>query len=343
MRFLAKGVPKMDAHGDVARSRVVTFLEGIYESQAETLPDFRDKPMTDLEITCHAYDVGDPETRQQYEDPYVDAMEQAKATSCSKKSSKNKVKRSVHINPNRLHLETRWLPPGHMLDYYDQMKIAEEGLTPVSFACFWRTWLREFPHLKFRSESSHAMCTVCLRHKLLLRQFANHLRAREAQKRMYIEHLKAQFADRAVYYSLRGDSRLKSSPTIILMIDSMDQCKFIYPRSGVLFRSKELSTMIRPKAHITGILCHGFFFMISISAQDLRKDSSTMVELLARCLTILSDDFSVDLTRASVYIQSDNTPRECKNNIMLQWLAKLVANGASAALFSVYQDQKHLG
>ena len=226
-------------------------------------------------------------------------MEHAKATSSSKKSSKNKVKRSLHINPARLQLETRWLPPGHMLDYYDQMKIAEEGLTPVSFACFWRTWLREFPHLKFRSESSHAMCTVCLRHKLLLRQFASHLRARESQKRMYIDHLKAQFADRGVYYSLRGDSRLRGSPTIVLMTDSMDQCKFIYPRAGALFRSKELSTMIRPKAHITGILCHGFFFMISVSAQDLRKDSSTMVELLARCLTILVDDFSVDLTRAS--------------------------------------------
>ena len=113
------------------------------------------------------------------------------------------------------------------------------------------------------------------------------------------------------------------------MIDSMDQCKFIYPRAGPLFRSKELSTMIRPKAHITGILCHGFFFMISVSAQDLRKDSSTMCELLSHCLTVLVDDFSVDLSRATVYIQSDNTPRECKNNILLQWLGKLVANGAS--------------
>lgn len=331
MRYLAKGIPKVDAHGDVARSRVVTFLQSLYDSQAETLPDFRDKLTTDgLQISRHAYDLADPETCEQYQDPYVDAMERLQATSSSRKSSKNKMKRSVQINPSRLNLETRWLPPGHMIDYYEQMKIAEAGLTPVSFACFWRSWLREFPHLKFRAQSNHAMCSTCLRHKLLLRQFSNHLRARECQKKLYIDHLRAQFEDRAVYYSIRGASRSRSSPEIVLMIDSMDQCKFIYPRAGTLFRSKELATMMRPKAHITGILCHGFFFMISVSAQDLRKDSSTMCELLSHALTVLVDDFSVDLTKATILIQSDNTPRECKNNILLQWLGKLVSNGASA-------------
>lgn len=300
----------------------MTFLEFVYESQAETLPDYRDDPKAvglSVEVS-HSYDA---ETAGQYKDAYVDAL---MVTSNSKKSSKNKHKRSVAINPDKLQLEQRWLPPGHMMDWYEQMVISEGDAAPVSFSCFWRTWLREFPHLRFRAQSNHAMCTSCLRHKLLLRQFAHHLNAREAQKKMYIEHLRAQYEDRTIYYRLRASSRSKSSPEVTLMIDSMDQCKFIYPRSGSIFRSKELGSMIRPKAHITGVLCHGYFFLVSVSAQDMRKDASAMVELLSHCLTKLVDDFAVDLTRASINIQSDNTVRECKNNIMLQWLAKLTSN-----------------
>lgn len=90
--------------------------------------------------------------------------------------------RSVRINPARLSEEERFLPPGTMRDIWEQMVALEKGMKPVSFAQFWRVWKAEYPHLKFRSTSSHAICAVCTRHKMLLKEMGHHLRARSGAK-----------------------------------------------------------------------------------------------------------------------------------------------------------------
>lgn len=66
-------MPKLDGNADNARQRVMTFLEFVYESQAETLPDYRDDPKAvglSVEVS-HSYDA---ETAGQYKDAYVDVL-----------------------------------------------------------------------------------------------------------------------------------------------------------------------------------------------------------------------------------------------------------------------------
>ena len=113
------------------------------------------------------------------------------------------------------------------------------------------------------------------------------LRARTAQRDLYNIHLRNQYQDRCVYWRMRAESRL-GSPEIVLTVDSMDQAKFMYPR-GDVFRSKELSTFQRPRSHIISVIAHGYFTCFSVSAQDLPKDSSTMIELVGHCLTLLQN------------------------------------------------------
>lgn len=74
-----------------------------------------------------------------------------------------KQKKSVAIDSDRADLEVRYLPPGNMIDYFDQFKLAcpEEK---ISFSTFWRTWYSSFNHMKFRGQSSHSICSVCVRH-----------------------------------------------------------------------------------------------------------------------------------------------------------------------------------
>ena len=60
---------------------------------------------------------------------------------------------------------------------------------------------------------------------------------------------------------------------------------------------------------------------------DLPKDASTHIELVAHALTWLTS-FGVTLSELSVALQCDNTPRECKNNVMLSFIASLVASRA---------------
>ena len=85
-----------------------------------------------------------------------------------------------------------------MRDIWEQM-VANGKETRVSFAQFWRIWRSDYPHLKFRVTSSHAMCAVCTRHKLLIKEMGHHLKARAAQRELYNQHLRNQYADRCAY------------------------------------------------------------------------------------------------------------------------------------------------
>lgn len=306
----------------------MSFLEGIYNGQAETLPDARDEI---LDMDLKVIQV------QQFPDPYAQALSEeatAAATSASaatssvpKKKKKRLRNKSCPVNPDRVGLEERFLPPGTMLDIYELMKASEPGVQPVGFATFWRTWRSEFSHLKFRPMSSHSCCSICLKHKLLMKEMSHHVRARIAQRELYARHLQNQYLDRVAYWNLRSSARLRTTD-LVMMIDSCDQAKFCYPR-GPHYRSKELCTMNRPRSHITAILCHGRFILFAVSKHNFPKNSSTMTELLAHALTLAQRD-GADLSRTELSIQSDNTTREMKNNTLLKWLSSLVSNSAFA-------------
>ena len=96
----------------------------------------------------------------------------------------------------------------------------------------------------------------------------------------------------------------------------------MYPRS-TLMRSKELSTMIRPKLSITGCIAHGFSLCFAISNANHPKDSSAMAELFGHMLTRLSR-LGVRLSDTIIHLVSDNTSRETKNNTLLRLLTVLV-------------------
>lgn len=236
-----------------------------------------------------------------------------------------KKKRSVVISSERKAEEDRYLPPGQMRDYWEQFKAAEgsdSGKVPV-FSTFWRVWLQEFSFLKFRAQSSHSMCSTCVRHRFLIREMSGHLRAREEQQSLYTLHLRKQYFDRVCYWELRGLSRLRSFDAV-LILDGMDQAKFAYPRSD-FFRTKELAGVQRPRAHISACILHGRSVIFTVSPSNLAKDANSCIETTAFALSLLSKH--VDLSRITLHVQSDNTVREVKNNFFIRWMSSLVAHG----------------
>ena len=312
MRYLRKGERRLDERGDQTRALIFTFIEGIYHSQAETLPDVRDDP---------ADEVSNIIAKVSFEDEYAKALDSNAAPVVPKEKKRRKHCRSIQINLDRADLEVRYLPPGCFRDLWEQMVATGDK---VSFSQFWRVWRSEFPHLKFRQHSTHSMCAVCARHKLLMKELSQHLRARQRQHELYVAHLRHQYQDRCVYWKLRSLSRAQTCE-ICLIIDSMDQAKFAYPR-GAIYRTKDLASMQRPRSHITGIIIHGYAVVFSVSGQDQPKDSNTMIELVSAALTILQKEHKVQLNQCVLSIQSDNTCREMKNNPFLKFLAYLVSN-----------------
>lgn len=210
----------------------------------------------------------------------------------------------------------------------------------IVFACLRQVWYEDFPHLKFRPKTMHSVCSQCVRHRHLIKSLNHHLAARKRQLQAYTAHLRQQYRDRLEYWASRGRSRSKGHE-LSLIIDSMDQAKFGFPR-GPSMRSKDLSNFNRPRCHITGLILHGRAVMLSISDHDLPKSSSTMIELVASALTRLKAS-GVVLSELDLRIQSDNTVREMKNNPFLRYLAMMVSNGIvkSARLACLTSGHSH--
>ena len=129
---------------------------------------------------------------------------------------------------------------------------------------------------------------------------------------------------------------------ITLIIDSMDQQKFFYPRAEI-YKSKDLSAMVRPRSHVTACLVHGHFLLITVAEHNLPKNANCMTEILAHAPTLLRRK-GIDTTKLRYRIHSDNTVRECKNNIVLSWLGSmtgrgLIAGGALACLRSGHSHE----
>ena len=317
----------------------MSFLESIYSSVAETLPDHRDDPADECTMYTLNMPVSDQFSAQ------LDSQEQLGEghTEMTKAAPLPRIKKkSITVNPARVGLEVRFLPPGKMVDYFEQYKaVTQDSSEQVAFSSFWRIWSEEFNHLRFRDSTSHSICSVCVRHKLLIKELSGHFAARAKQVSLFGEHLRAQYLDRTQYWGCRGVSRLKNHGEVTCIIDSMDQQKFCYPRSEI-YKSKELSTFIRPRAHITALLMHGHFVLVTVAEHNCPKNANFMTEVIAYGLTLLRKK-GVDTSKLFFRIHSDNTVRECKNNILLSWIGSMVGRGliAGGALAHLRSGHSH--
>lgn len=177
--------------------------------------------------------------------------------------------------------------------------------------------------MKFRAVSSHAACTECIKHKSVIQSLTHHLLARRTQQDLYYKHLEAQFADRAVYWASRSDSRSKPD-CLTIICDGMDQAKCAIPRHPLL-KAKLFDGMQKPRLHLSAAICHGKFLALFLGEADMPKDANSSMEAVCCALQLASA--STDLSQCDVTIQCDNTSRELKNGHTLRLCAALVSNG----------------
>ena len=110
LRYLRKSYRQQSE----ATGQVYSFLEDIYNSIAENLPDVRDK------------------TADSPVDPYSLAVVPVEP---EEPPQKKQQLRSVTAAPTRAAREQRWLPPGTMKEYYEQFLL--QAKVKVSFPTFW--------------------------------------------------------------------------------------------------------------------------------------------------------------------------------------------------------------
>ena len=201
MRYISKPLSCPSA----TTSNIVSYLQSLYDSVAETLPD-------KLDELCKADDVSIkrcPSPVVAEADPYALEIKVGRTTYPSMfgkddSPSKKRLRGSVHLDacgPVCDRVE-KLLPPGNFHDQWEMYTVVTG--TTCAFSTFWRIWRTQFPHLKFRQWRQHACCSICIRYKLLIRGLTSNIVARQTQLRLYHKPLQRQFGERLEYWMCRG-------------------------------------------------------------------------------------------------------------------------------------------
>lgn len=149
--------------------------------------------------------------------------------------------------------------------------------------------MQDFHHLlRIRADSHHAQCSVCVRHRLIIRRLGQGP-ARLAQISQYKKHLSRQYRDRQQYWSHRSESRhqaIGNAPIshISYIVDGMDQAKHCYPKSASV-KAKEFAIWSRPRLHATTLLVHGHAVIAGLSPENVPSNGSRTMELVAYMMT----------------------------------------------------------
>lgn len=269
---------------------VFSFLDGLYQAAAESLPD------------CPAKHASNKRPRQ------------------------GEFKRD---DPNMDRSKIRHLPPGNIVDYLRLFR-AEHPTVKVSNTLFTKVWTLHFgDKLRIRHANHHSKCAVCIRHRLIIRRLGNGP-GRLAQLGEYRLHLRRQYRDRSEYWQRRSTSSLEASSLqrdqvqhVCGILDSMDQAKHCWPRSAAM-ASKEFNSWPRPKMSSTTLILHGHGVCVALSPPNVATNSSRTVEILSWGMTKCVQH-GVDWRRVHLSLHSDNCAKECKNQTVLRFLGYSIA------------------
>ena len=124
---------------------------------------------------------------------------------------------------------------------------------------------------------------------------------------------------------------------LLLRSDGLDQAKHKVPRT--LIHSKSFEEIIRPAMHCQMIWAHCWGFQFAISDPDVRKDSCTHMEVVARCLSKIVDA-SGALPR-QLYVVLDNASKDNKNGKMLCFWIKLCLMRVFESIYVAFPIKGH--
>ena len=205
---------------------------------------------------------------------------------------------------------------------------ADHGLEPSpSFTSFRRALKQSRPWLSFRkSTGQHACCDSCMYFKRKLKERCS-IEERQNTMQDYCSHLMDNWRDRqadAAWVALSITTAMAGPPfqansVLVLRADGLDQAKHKIPRLHQPCKSVE--NLLRPCCHIQMTWAHGHGFMFGVGDPDMKKNTVSNVDCLARALNQIHEHHGA--IPRHIYCIMDNTSRENKNQKMVKWWLKL--------------------
>ena len=199
-----RSTPRSESSTSVTWGQVASYLQELYDSVAEILPEDTTE-----------------ETLRLVEDPTAHL-----SLECAAGPEVNVVSDDV-----------RYLPPGTIYDlwrvYNDLHPDSSTGKSTI-YSVF-NTHFKG--KLRFRQRRQHAVCSTCVKHKLLIQALSDDSRRRTEQVAFYHSHLKRQYADRQMYWYLQRALACVSFLRRVCVFSSVRACWvdiFYAMKDGVL-------------------------------------------------------------------------------------------------------------
>lgn len=199
--------------------------------------------------------------------------------------------------------------------------------------------MQEFSQrLRIRAHSHHAKCSVCVRHRLIVKQLLQGP-ARTSQMEMYRLHLRRQYQDRQIYWAHRAQSRAEANSNtnvkmVSFIVDGMDQAKHSYPK-GEALQAKEFNSWSRPRMQNTTVIAHGHSVLVGLSPQNCPSSGSRTMELIAHMMSLLAQpkpsqppSYQIYWPNTFLRLEADNCSKEIKHQTCLRMMSVKIASHA---------------
>jgi hypothetical protein len=191
-----------------------------------------------------------------------------------------------------LGLPRRYLGHIRLIDLYWQMASewsVLQDLRPAvgpmpSFSTFVRCYRGVWKKLLvFRGASTHSRCQLCADlQSIMQRSHVSWSDRTEAAQRLR-QHLRDQYTDRMLYWSMRWSSRQAVQPEVIcIIIDSMGKWGSAWPKFNHDKIPKELELISRPTMILTAALAHGWCTGLYFSLEPFGHGSVRALTVIIR-------------------------------------------------------------
>ena len=239
-------------------------------------------------------------------------------------------------------LPRKYLPPGCPKDHWWTF-LSTPGYERFakSYGRFKAVWKECFQDiLSFNTFDTHSQCSTCSELKAAIRS-APDMATKTRQAEFYNQHLQRQWRDRLIYWRVRALSREKDGGWLCIMIDGADQAKFRVLKAQRW--PSDFDGVHRPKVQVVGCLAHGYECSFNIREEDVGKGSEFTLEVLTRCLERVFAKCDAEGTCRPVHLwlQSDNTSGENKNQWIQRYLATLVDRAIFRSAVDAYLIKGH--
>jgi hypothetical protein len=184
-----------------------------------------------------------------------------------------------------LGLPTRYIGHCRLLDLYWQMSSEWSVLLELrpdigampSFTTFVRCYKQHWQKLLvIRKESQHARCQLCSDLQRVMQKSNVAWAERTAAAQQLRQHLRDQYTDRMLYWSMRWSSRQVVQPDVLcIIIDSMGKWGSAWPKFHHDKTPHELERIARPTMILTAALAHGWSVGLFLSLEPFGHGSAS--------------------------------------------------------------------